>query len=364
MGRHADDRPPVPGRDRQARPRRPPEGDRASAASRSGSRSRPATRSRRRPTFVEALSRTVGGVVRELVSWKWHKNDRRGLARLDYTQNQINKTLVAPYSIRPAAGRAGVGAAGVGRARRSRAAPRPLDDPRRARRAWRRRRPVRRARRPGTGAASCCSRQPISGSPTEHEYSCDHASSSVDGFDLVRHGRHPDQARSRRSQEEHLVQPARRPHDVAHPLPQGQRGDRRGGAVRAHRQGLRPRRRQLRRPHRRRPGPAAAGEVQGDRPRDVRARGRGQPDDVRLVLPRPARQERQAVRPAGRRHGRVGTCRHRSLRDAPEGVPGGDPLRRHASHAVARSCSPTSWSSRRRSTSSRNWTRSRSPTRS
>ncbi|MCU1390157.1 MAG: lig [Ilumatobacteraceae bacterium] len=54
--------------------------------------------------FVEALSRTVGRVVPELVSWQWHKNERRGLARLDYTQNQINKTLVAPYSLRPAAG--------------------------------------------------------------------------------------------------------------------------------------------------------------------------------------------------------------------------------------------------------------------
>ncbi|HEY4331282.1 MAG TPA: hypothetical protein VGM78_01880, partial [Ilumatobacteraceae bacterium] len=54
--------------------------------------------------FVEAVSRMVGKVVPELVSWQWSKDARRGLARLDYTQNQINKTLVAPYSIRPAAG--------------------------------------------------------------------------------------------------------------------------------------------------------------------------------------------------------------------------------------------------------------------
>lgn len=54
--------------------------------------------------FVEVLSRTVGGVVGDLVSWRWTKNDRRGLARLDYTQNQINKTLVAPYSVRPVPG--------------------------------------------------------------------------------------------------------------------------------------------------------------------------------------------------------------------------------------------------------------------
>jgi bifunctional non-homologous end joining protein LigD len=54
--------------------------------------------------WVERLSRTVGKVVPELVSWKWEVKARKGLARLDYTQNAINKTLVAPYSPRPAAG--------------------------------------------------------------------------------------------------------------------------------------------------------------------------------------------------------------------------------------------------------------------
>lgn len=54
--------------------------------------------------WVEQVSRTVGAVMPELVSWKWVKNERRGRARLDYTQNAINKTLVAPYSPRPAAG--------------------------------------------------------------------------------------------------------------------------------------------------------------------------------------------------------------------------------------------------------------------
>jgi bifunctional non-homologous end joining protein LigD len=54
--------------------------------------------------WVEQLSRTVGRVVPELVSWKWQVNDRNGLARLDYTQNAINKTLVAPYSTRAAPG--------------------------------------------------------------------------------------------------------------------------------------------------------------------------------------------------------------------------------------------------------------------
>jgi bifunctional non-homologous end joining protein LigD len=54
--------------------------------------------------WVEQLSRTVGAVLPELVSWKWQREERGGLARLDYTQNAINKTLVAPYSPRPADG--------------------------------------------------------------------------------------------------------------------------------------------------------------------------------------------------------------------------------------------------------------------
>jgi len=52
--------------------------------------------------WVEQLSRAVGGVVPELVSWQWQVRERSGLARLDYTQNAINKTLVAPYSPRAA----------------------------------------------------------------------------------------------------------------------------------------------------------------------------------------------------------------------------------------------------------------------
>jgi bifunctional non-homologous end joining protein LigD len=42
--------------------------------------------------------------VPDLVSWEWAKRARKGKARLDYTQNAINKTLVAPYSTRPAPG--------------------------------------------------------------------------------------------------------------------------------------------------------------------------------------------------------------------------------------------------------------------
>jgi bifunctional non-homologous end joining protein LigD len=54
--------------------------------------------------WVAQLSRAVGGVAGELVSTKWEKRSRGGLARLDYTQNAINKTLVAPYSVRAGAG--------------------------------------------------------------------------------------------------------------------------------------------------------------------------------------------------------------------------------------------------------------------
>jgi bifunctional non-homologous end joining protein LigD len=54
--------------------------------------------------WVEQLSHVVGQVVPELVSWTWEKRERRGLARLDYTQNAHNKTLVAPYSVRAADG--------------------------------------------------------------------------------------------------------------------------------------------------------------------------------------------------------------------------------------------------------------------
>jgi bifunctional non-homologous end joining protein LigD len=54
--------------------------------------------------WVEGVSRAVGGTVPDLVSWEWAKTARRGRARLDFTQNAINKTLVAPYSPRPSPG--------------------------------------------------------------------------------------------------------------------------------------------------------------------------------------------------------------------------------------------------------------------
>ena len=65
---------------------------------------------RRGPSFdetrawVEQVERTIGKLVPDLVSWKWQKSQRGGKARLDYTQNAINKTLVVPYSPRPRPG--------------------------------------------------------------------------------------------------------------------------------------------------------------------------------------------------------------------------------------------------------------------
>jgi bifunctional non-homologous end joining protein LigD len=54
--------------------------------------------------WVQTISRAVGQMVPELISWAWTKRERGGKARLDYTQNAINKTLVAPFSTRPAPG--------------------------------------------------------------------------------------------------------------------------------------------------------------------------------------------------------------------------------------------------------------------
>ena len=65
---------------------------------------------RRGPSFAETrawaeqLSKAIGATVPELVSWSWEVERRGGLARLDYTQNAVNKTLVAPYSPRAAPG--------------------------------------------------------------------------------------------------------------------------------------------------------------------------------------------------------------------------------------------------------------------
>jgi bifunctional non-homologous end joining protein LigD len=54
--------------------------------------------------WVEKVSKAVGNTVPELVSWEWTKDRRGRPGRLDYTQNVVNKTLVAPWSVRPRAG--------------------------------------------------------------------------------------------------------------------------------------------------------------------------------------------------------------------------------------------------------------------
>jgi bifunctional non-homologous end joining protein LigD len=55
-------------------------------------------------SWVEKISRAIGAIVPDLVSWEWAKGARGGKARLDYTQNATIKTLVAPYAVRPSAG--------------------------------------------------------------------------------------------------------------------------------------------------------------------------------------------------------------------------------------------------------------------
>jgi bifunctional non-homologous end joining protein LigD len=56
--------------------------------------------------WVERLSRAVGAMVPDIVSWEWSVSQRKGKARLDYTQNTYIKTLVAPYAVRPVPGAA------------------------------------------------------------------------------------------------------------------------------------------------------------------------------------------------------------------------------------------------------------------
>ena len=46
----------------------------------------------------------VRGWVEDRISWEWAVSRRAGRIRIDYTQNIINKTLAAPYSLRPLPG--------------------------------------------------------------------------------------------------------------------------------------------------------------------------------------------------------------------------------------------------------------------
>jgi bifunctional non-homologous end joining protein LigD len=56
--------------------------------------------------WVERLSRAIGAMVPHIVSWEWSVSQRKGKARLDYTQNTYIRTLVAPYAVRPVPGAA------------------------------------------------------------------------------------------------------------------------------------------------------------------------------------------------------------------------------------------------------------------
>ncbi|MFN2568583.1 MAG: DNA ligase D [Candidatus Dormibacteria bacterium] len=54
--------------------------------------------------WVEDVGRAIGRVEPQLITWEWSVAKRDGRIRIDYTQNIINKTLAAPYSLRPAPG--------------------------------------------------------------------------------------------------------------------------------------------------------------------------------------------------------------------------------------------------------------------
>jgi bifunctional non-homologous end joining protein LigD len=50
------------------------------------------------------VARAIGRVEPDRISWEWAVSRRAGRIRIDYTQNIINKTLAAPYSLRPLPG--------------------------------------------------------------------------------------------------------------------------------------------------------------------------------------------------------------------------------------------------------------------
>jgi bifunctional non-homologous end joining protein LigD len=52
--------------------------------------------------WVEEVGRAIDQAAPGRVSWEWAVAKRTGRIRIDYTQNIINKTLAAPYSLRPA----------------------------------------------------------------------------------------------------------------------------------------------------------------------------------------------------------------------------------------------------------------------
>ena len=56
-------------------------------------------------SWVEEVGKAIDQAAPGRVSWEWAVAKRTGRIRIDYTQNIINKTLAAPYSLRPAPGR-------------------------------------------------------------------------------------------------------------------------------------------------------------------------------------------------------------------------------------------------------------------
>jgi bifunctional non-homologous end joining protein LigD len=53
--------------------------------------------------WVEEVGRAIGRTdPKNRITWEWTVSHRGGKIRIDYTQNIINKTLAAPYSLRPA----------------------------------------------------------------------------------------------------------------------------------------------------------------------------------------------------------------------------------------------------------------------
>jgi len=54
--------------------------------------------------WVEEVGKAIDQAAPGRVTWEWAVARRTGRIRIDYTQNIINKTLAAPYSLRPAPG--------------------------------------------------------------------------------------------------------------------------------------------------------------------------------------------------------------------------------------------------------------------
>ena len=122
LGRHRDDRRAVPSRDGQARARGPAEGDRQARDPDLDTGGVSGYSFRQTSDFVEALSKYGGRGGERFCELAVAKNDRGGLARLDYTRTRSTRPS-SPPTASARRRRAGVRAAGVGRARRCRLRP-------------------------------------------------------------------------------------------------------------------------------------------------------------------------------------------------------------------------------------------------